>query len=71
MVIYLLENWGYLLIIYCGISFLVLYAIDRGESRVKVQRVCIPTPSDEAFFLFAFKICLLHQLGVASLYLIS
>ena len=58
-------------IIYCGISFLVLYAIERGKSRVKVQRVCIPTPSDEAFFLFAFKICLLHQLDVARLYLIS
>ena len=34
--------------------------VSRGGSRGRVQGVCTP-PWDEAFFVFAFKICLPHR----------
>ena len=44
---------------YCTQNMTCLY---RGRSRERVQGIHPPpTPSNEAFFIFAFKICLLHQ----------
>ena len=35
--------------------------INRGGSREGGCRGCAPLPRDEAFFVFAFKICLPHR----------